>query len=108
MRSGFTVISFTLFRRRAAVAGIAALALLPAAAANAEPPVTIPGGTYVVDDANALGSRTQEVKDAVAKLSKKVKEGGSGVWGAIPMPPNSATSDADIKELVTWILTLKK
>jgi cytochrome c len=47
-------------------------------------------------------------KDAVAKLTKKVKEGGSGVWGAVPMPPNAAVSDADIKELVTWILTLKK
>jgi cytochrome c len=46
-------------------------------------------------------------KDAVAKLSKKVKEGSSGVWGPIPMPPNSTTSDADIKELVTWILSLK-
>ena len=46
-------------------------------------------------------------KDAVAKLSKKVKEGGSGVWGPIPMPPNTTTSDADIKALVTWILTLK-
>ena len=46
-------------------------------------------------------------KDAAAKLEKKVKMGGSGVWGAIPMPPNSATSDADIKALVTWILTLK-
>jgi cytochrome c551/c552 len=47
-------------------------------------------------------------KDAVAKLSKKVKEGSTGVWGPIPMPPNAATSEADIKELVTWILTLKK
>ncbi len=47
-------------------------------------------------------------KDAVAKLSKKVKEGGSGVWGPIPMPPNSGVSDADIKSLVEWILTLKK
>lgn len=47
-------------------------------------------------------------KDAVAKLSAKVKKGGSGVWGAVPMPPNTSTSDADIKELVTWILTLKK
>ena len=46
-------------------------------------------------------------KDAVAKLSKKVKEGGSGVWRPIPMPPNTTTSDADIKELVTWILSLK-
>ena len=47
-------------------------------------------------------------KDAVAKLTKKVKEGGSGVWGQIPMPPNAATPTADITDLVTWILTLKK
>jgi len=47
-------------------------------------------------------------KDAVAKLTKKVKEGGSGVWGQIPMPPNAATPTADVTDLVTWILTLKK
>ena len=47
-------------------------------------------------------------KDAVAKLTKKVKEGGSGVWGQIPMPPNVAIPTADISDLVTWILTLKK
>ena len=47
-------------------------------------------------------------KDALAKLSEKVKKGGTGVWGAIPMPPNVTVSDADIKDLVTWILALKK
>jgi cytochrome c len=47
-------------------------------------------------------------KDAVAKLTKKVKEGGSGVWGQIPMPPNAAVSNTDLTDLVTWILTLKK
>ncbi len=47
-------------------------------------------------------------KDAVAKLTKKVKEGGSGVWGQIPMPPNAAVPNTDITDLVTWILTLKK
>ena len=47
-------------------------------------------------------------KDALAKLSEKVKKGGTGVWGSIPMPPNVTVSDADIKDLVTWILTLKK
>jgi cytochrome c len=47
-------------------------------------------------------------KDAVAKLTRKVKEGGSGVWGPIPMPPNAATSTTEITDLVTWILTLKK
>ena len=47
-------------------------------------------------------------KDAAAKLADKVKKGGVGVWGKIPMPPNAQVSDADIKELVAWILTLKK
>ena len=47
-------------------------------------------------------------KDALAKLTDKVKKGGVGVWGQIPMPPNDQAADADIKDLVTWILTLKK
>src|SRR5690349_24475424 len=45
---------------------------------------------------------------AAAKLADKVKKGGVGVWGQIPMPPNAQVSDADIKSLVEWILTLKK
>lgn len=39
-----------------------------------------------------------------AKLVEKVKKGGSGVWGTIPMPPNAAVKDEDIKSLVKWIL----
>ncbi len=42
--------------------------------------------------------------DAVAKLTDKVKKGGQGVWGPIPMPPNAAVPDADIKALVEWIV----
>ena len=45
--------------------------------------------------------------DAVAKLSEKVKKGGSGVWGPVPMPPNAAVPDADIKTLVEWVLATK-
>ena len=45
---------------------------------------------------------------APAKLADKVKKGGVGVWGQIPMPPNAQVSDADIQQLVDWILTLKK
>ncbi|MGE5169845.1 MAG: c-type cytochrome [Rudaea sp.] len=45
---------------------------------------------------------------AVAKLTEKVKKGGSGVWGPIPMPPNTQVSDADIKKMVELILALKK
>jgi len=43
---------------------------------------------------------------AAAKLEQKVKNGGSGVWGAIPMPPNNVP-DADLKALVAWILSTK-
>jgi cytochrome c len=46
-------------------------------------------------------------KDAEAKLVEKVKKGGVGVWGQVPMPPNPNVSDADAKALVSWILTLK-
>jgi len=47
-------------------------------------------------------------KGAAAKLEEKVKKGGSGVWGPVPMPPNSAVSDADIKADVAYVLSLKK
>jgi len=43
---------------------------------------------------------------ALAKLEQKVKTGGSGVWGQIPMPPNNVP-DADLKTLVEWILAKK-
>lgn len=44
--------------------------------------------------------------DAPAMLVKKVSDGGSGVWGAVPMPPNKGkVSDADIKTLVAWVLS---
>jgi cytochrome c len=45
---------------------------------------------------------------AVAKLTEKVKKGGSGVWGPVPMPPNTQVSDADAKKMVELILALKK
>lgn len=44
---------------------------------------------------------------APAKLAEKVKKGGSGVWGQIPMPPNPQVSDADMKALIQWILSQK-
>jgi len=43
-------------------------------------------------------------KTAEAKLVEKVKKGGSGVWGPVPMAPNPQVSDADLKTLVTWVL----
>ena len=46
-------------------------------------------------------------KDAEAKLVEKVKKGGTGVWGQVPMPPNSSVPDADVKALVKWVLSIK-
>jgi cytochrome c len=46
---------------------------------------------------------------AEAKLVEKVKKGGSGVWGQVPMPPNSPqVSDADIVADVKYVLSLRK
>ena len=46
-------------------------------------------------------------KGAEAELIKKVKAGGKGTWGDIPMPPNGHVKDEDIKTLVQWILSIK-
>ena len=46
-------------------------------------------------------------KDAVDKLAQKVVKGGSGAWGAVPMPANPQVTEAEAKQLVTWIMTLK-
>jgi cytochrome c len=45
--------------------------------------------------------------DAMKKMHTKVKVGGAGVWGSIPMPPHAHVSDGDIDVLVKWMLTGK-
>ena len=57
---------------------------------------------------NDVAAKYKGDAGAAAKLADKVKKGGSGVWGPVPMPPNAAVSDADIKTLVAHILALKK
>jgi cytochrome c len=44
---------------------------------------------------------------AEAILIEKVKKGGSGVYGPVPMPPNANVKDEDIKTLVKWVLATK-
>jgi cytochrome c len=46
-------------------------------------------------------------KDAEAKLVGKILKGGSGAWGAIPMPANPQVSDAEAKTLVKWVMAQK-
>lgn len=62
-------------------------------------------------DVKLIGPAYKEVADkyrgdpaALDMLVAKVKSGGAGVWGEIPMPPNAHVSDADIKTIVTWLL----
>lgn len=44
----------------------------------------------------------------VDRLVKKIIAGGSGVWGTIPMTPHPSVKEADVREMVKYILTLKK
>ena len=46
-------------------------------------------------------------KDAADKLAQKIVKGGSGVWGQVPMPANPQVSEAEAKQLATWLLGLK-
>ncbi len=45
--------------------------------------------------------------EVVPVLVKKVMNGGSGVWGAVPMPANPQVTEAEAKQLVQWVLSLK-
>jgi cytochrome c len=45
--------------------------------------------------------------EAERALAEKIRNGGSGVWGSVPMPPNPQVPDADLHALVKWMLTLK-
>ena len=44
---------------------------------------------------------------AATALALKIRQGGSGAWGATPMPPNASLSDADLQQLVSWVLQQK-
>ena len=44
---------------------------------------------------------------AVDMLATKIMKGGSGVWGAIPMPANPQVNEADAKKLASWVLGQK-
>lgn len=46
-------------------------------------------------------------KTAKAKLVAKVKAGGKGVWGEIPMPPNPGLKTEDAEKIIEWVLSLK-
>ena len=53
-----------------------------------------------------ISKRYKNQESANKQLVKKIKEGGSGNWGKIPMNPHPNISDTDLSSMVDWILTL--
>ncbi|MSQ18988.1 MAG: c-type cytochrome [Betaproteobacteria bacterium] len=53
-----------------------------------------------------ISAKYKGQKDVAAKLVGKVKKGGQGTWGPIPMPPNPNVSDADLNAMIKFILAL--
>ena len=52
----------------------------------------------------AIAERYRGRPEAAAVLVVKVRRGGAGAWGAVPMPANTQVSEADAQRLVAWIL----
>jgi cytochrome c5 len=103
----------------------AAAVVAPSATAKASGPLDLATGHALMQkdgcgachalDKKIVGPAYQDVAakykgdaGAHAKLTQKVKAGGAGVWGPVPMPPNAQVADSDIAALVSWILALKK
>ena len=55
----------------------------------------------------AVAERYRSDAGAAARLAAKVRQGGAGAWGQVPMPPNAALSDADLRRIVDWVLAQK-
>ena len=114
MRAGFAVVS--------SVVLVGALAGVGAGVSSAFAAAEVPRGQVVANtnacmgchavDRKLVGPSFQQIAakykgdaQAPATLTRKVKEGGSGVWGMIPMPAHQSMSDADIRAVVDWVLT---
>jgi cytochrome c len=54
----------------------------------------------------AIAAKYKDDKDAAGKLAGKVRGGGKGVWGQIPMPANPQVNEAEAATLVKWVLSL--
>ncbi len=51
-----------------------------------------------------VAERYRGKADAEVTLAVRVKQGGQGVWGPIPMPPHPQLTDPDIRAMVRWVL----
>ena len=63
--------------------------------------------TVVGPSFKAVASKYRGQADAADKLARKIRLGGSGVWGAMPMPAHPQISDVDAKKLAVYVLNTK-
>lgn len=54
-----------------------------------------------------VAAKYKDDKGAIDHLATKIMRGGSGVWGAVPMPANNQVSEADAKKLAAWVLSTR-
>ncbi|WP_434033323.1 c-type cytochrome [Cupriavidus sp. a3] len=104
------------------VRGVAASAAVPANAASAAS-APAPAGARLASQYQCVACHAMDRKlvgpsfadiagkykgqDAHAALAKKVKAGGQGAWGSVPMPPQPQIPDSDVHAMVGWILEAK-
>jgi len=55
----------------------------------------------------AIAKRYAGQADAVSKLTARIREGGSGVWGDVAMTPHPDLKAADARQMLAWILSAK-
>ncbi len=97
------------------IGGVAAMVAAPASAQNVDELLK----KYACLSCHAVDKKLvgPSYKDVAAKyrgqagaeksLAEKVKKGGQGVWGQIPMPPNASVPDSDLNAMVKYVLSVK-
>jgi len=69
-------------------------------------------GCHAVNE-RMIGPSYKEIAEKYSQkdielLASKIIEGGSGVWGGVPMSPHPQVSKEDAKKMVEYILSQKK
>jgi cytochrome c len=88
----------------AALAAVPAFASMELAQKNACTACHAPDKKIVGPAFRDVAKKYSGQKDAEATVIKNIRSGGSGKWGPVPMPPQAALSDADVKALADWVL----
>ena len=72
---------------------------------KAAPPV-VSTPVEAVGGLDLIQNKYRDSADARAQLIGKSRDGGSGAWGTVPMPPQTEPSNSDLNTIVEWLLSL--